>query len=155
MRKHTHVAAGFVVGFLAGGLILAVRSDDPKPANDTPPHDAVADFQTPRNVPSDRPEQKKSRHDRSNVFDARRAPAVSPALDRQPEKGRFLGFDFGRDPLDAKHPMQTLADIMNEDIAGKAKVMALQHHLLESRYDLHPHFDREVTMSRGKPLSTS
>ena len=140
---------------LAGGAAWVLSADlprQPKPAAGSPPFDAVADAQTPRNVPVERPEQKKTKHDRSGVFDADNAMPSSPALKNQPEEGKFKGFDFARDPLDAKKPMQTLEEIMKEDIANKPKVMAAQRKLLEKRYDLKPHRDPHVTMSRGKPL---
>ncbi len=139
---------------LAGGLAW-VLSADPRSRQDdsrTPPHDAVADAQTPRAVPADRPEQKKDEHDRSNRFDAANAAPSSPALEDQPEEGKLKGFDFARDPLDAKKPMQSPEDIMKEDMASKPKVMAAQRQLLEKRYDLKPRRDPHVTMSRGKPL---
>src|SRR5262249_32753006 len=72
--------------------------------------------------------------------------------EKQPDKGKILGFDFRRDPLDAKKPMMTLQQIMKEDIAAKPKVMALQHKLLVSRYDLEPRHHPKETMSRGKPI---
>jgi hypothetical protein len=73
-------------------------------------------------VPADRPEQKKSKHDRSDVFAPDNAPPSSRALRNQPEKGKQLGFDFARDPLNAMRPMQTFEEIMKEDAesAGRA-----------------------------------
>ena len=53
------------------------------------------------------------------------------------------GFDFRRDPLNAKKPMMTFEEIMKEDIAAKPKVMAPQRKLLESRYDLEPRSPRQ------------
>ena len=64
----------------------------------------------------------------------------------------MTGFDFVRDPLNSKRPMQTAEEIMKEDIAMKPKVMAAQKKLLESRYNLEPKLDPEAKMSRGKPL---
>ncbi len=139
----------------AGALVVAVISradDEAKRKTSSPPHDAIADVQSPRAVPANRPEQHKTKHDESDVFDADKAAPSSTALDAQPEHGRFLGFDFGRDPLGAKKPMQTLSEIMKEDVAARPKVMALQRQLLASRYDLTPHRDPEARMSRGKPL---
>lgn len=48
--------------------------------------------------------------------------------------------------------MQTFAQTMAQDVADKPKVMETQRKLLESRYDLTPHIDRQAKMSRGKPL---
>jgi hypothetical protein len=88
----------------------------------------------------------------SEVFVTPSAPSSSSAFEGQPDKGRMEGFDFARDPLDAKRPMQTPEEIMQEDIAAKAKVMSDQRRLLNSRYDLTPRLDSSATMSRGKPL---
>ena len=41
---------------------------------------------------------------------------------------------------------------MEKEVAAKAKVMADQRKLLESRYVLEPKLDPEAKMSRGKPL---
>jgi cytochrome c peroxidase len=94
-----------------------------------------------------------TRHDRSNVFSPAHALPSSTALADQPEEGKIIGFDFARDPLDAKRPMQTSEEIMRADVAAKPKVMDLQRRLLESRYDLKPRLDPEAKMSRGKPLA--
>ena len=72
------------------------------PAAGTPSGDAILNAQTVREVPVTRPEQKKNEHDRSNVFDAQNAMPASPAFNNQPDKGKVLGFDFARDPLNAK-----------------------------------------------------
>ena len=115
--------------------------------------DAVVNAQTVRETSITRPEQKKSEHDRSNIFALPNAAPSSPAFDSQPDKGKILGFDFYRDPLNAKKPMQTFEEIMKTDVADRAKVMKTQHELLLRRYDLTPRLDREAKMSRGKPLA--
>ncbi len=115
--------------------------------------DAVQEAQTPRATNSARLEHRLTPHDRSAVFTGSNAPASSPALKEQPEQGEIRGFDFARDPLNAKRPMQTAEEIMKEDIAAKPKVMEAQRKLLESRYNLTPKLDPTVTMSRGKPLA--
>jgi cytochrome c peroxidase len=153
MRKQTilAVAAGVALGLGAQALVVSSQETGKKaPAS---PHDAVADAQTPRPVPADRPEQKKSEHDRSDVFQAAKAPALTPALNDQPKGGDITGFDFYRDPLNADKPMMTFAEVMRQDIAEKPKVMELQRRLLEKRYDLKPRLDPEAKMSRGKPLA--
>lgn len=122
-----------------------------KPASSTPT-DAVTEAQTPREVSESRTEQKKSAHDRSDVFAATKAQPASTALAGQPDHGKTLGFDFYRDPLGAKRPMESPEEIMRADIAAKPGVTAAQRRLLESRYDLTPRFDKAVTMSRGKPV---
>jgi cytochrome c peroxidase len=119
----------------------------------TAPFDAIDDAQTPRAVPVTRPEQKKSKHDQSDIFKADNAAPSSPALESQHEKGRFLGFDFVRDPLGAKKPMESPEALMKADIALKPKVRAQQRALLDSRYNLTAKLDKTVTMTRGKPLA--
>src|SRR5207302_534876 len=76
----------------------------------------------------------------------------SPAFKNQPEQGEIRGFDFYRDPLNAKEPMETFEAIMKADIAAKPKVMQTQRQLLEHRYNLTPKLDQHVKMARGKPL---
>jgi cytochrome c peroxidase len=117
-----------------------------------PPPDAVNAAQTPSDVPLTRPEQQKSGHDRLDLFDASKALPSSTAFENQPDKGQILGFDFYRDPLNAKQPMQTFEEIMQTDIAQKGQVMATHRQLLERRYNLTPQVDSQVTMSRGKPV---
>ena len=65
---------------------------------ENPPSDAVNAAQTPSDVPLTRPEQKKSAHDRLDLFDAPKALPSSTAFENQPDKGQILGFDFYRDP---------------------------------------------------------
>ena len=114
--------------------------------------DAVQDAQTPRQVQQTRPEQQKTEHDRSDAFSPAKAPRSSTALETQPQKGEVQGFDFARDPLDAKRPMQSPEEIVQKDIADKPKVMEAHRRLLESRYNLTPKLDPTAKMSRGKPL---
>ncbi len=116
------------------------------------PFDAVAEAQTPKPVAADRPEAKKSDHDRSAVFQATNAQPASGALASQPDQGKVLGFEFYRDPLNATRPMQTFEEVMQADKAAKPEITANQRKLLESRYDLTPKFDSEAKMSRGKPV---
>lgn len=71
-------------------------------------------------------------------------------LPSQPEQGKILGFDFYRDPLNAKRPMMTSEEIMRTDIAQRPAIMAAQRQLLERRYNLTPRTDPAVRMSRGK-----
>ncbi len=143
--------AGAALVALIGTLALAVAPQErgEPPAKPAPPPDAVALAQTPNDAPADRPEQKKSAHDASAEF---AAPNASTALAGQPDKGGTPGFDFYRDPLNAKKPMQTFEETMAEDVAAKPKVMADQKKLLEGRYDLKAKFDPAVKMSRGKPV---
>lgn len=142
--------SGFAM--LSAGVALAAAlgaAQAPPP----PPPDAVAEAQTPRAVPVARPEQKKTEHDRPDRFAATKADGSSRALEDQPQEGKITGFDFYRDPLDAKKPMQTFDETMKADVAAKPKVTAAQHALLEARYNLTPKLDRGARMSRGKPLA--
>src|SRR5690349_3503281 len=154
MRSTTRLVAGFGVlltGFALGTLAsgLVGQTGQPKTA---PPHDAITDAQTPRPVPEQRPEQRKTAHDRSDIFKAPKAMPTSHVFDQQPERGDIAGFDFYPDPLNAKRPGQTAEEIMQEDITIKPRVMEAQRKLLESRYNLTPKHDPSVTMSRGKPI---
>jgi cytochrome c peroxidase len=153
MHRSNRMAVG-VVGMASVVLLLVlavvVRSQQAPPPGARP--DAVQDAQIPRTVPVERPEQQKSAHDRSPLFLAPQAVPASQALAGQPEEGKVLGFDFYRDPLNAKQPMQTLDEVMQADVAAKPQVMATQRQLLERRYNLQPQLDTQVTMSRGKPI---
>ena len=115
-------------------------------------HDAVSDAAEPRSVSIVRPEQRKTEHDRSGIFEAKKAKPSSPAFMDQPRDGKILGFDFYRDPLGSEKPMQEPEEMMKKDIAAKPKIMDMQRKLLERRYHLDPKPDSQVKMSRGKPL---
>jgi cytochrome c peroxidase len=132
------------------GCVAVAGAQDAK--SNRPPHDAVAEAQEPRTVAIERPEQKKTDHDRSGIFEAQKAKPSSPAFLNQLRDGKISGFDFYRDPLGAEKPMQEPEEIMKKDIAAKPKVMETQRKLLERRYHLKPKLDSEVKMSRGKPL---
>jgi cytochrome c peroxidase len=156
MRKR-HVRLALAIVPASVSLILfalpGARGQDnvPKPPG-APPPDAVQAAQTTQPVPMTRPEQQLSEHDRSDVFSADKAPPSSSVFPSQPDEGKIKGFDFYRDPLNAKRPMQSAEEIMRQDIADKPKVMAAQRKLLESRYNLTPRPDPDVKMSRGKPV---
>lgn len=139
----------FIGAFLGSWLTLALARDD---TLTRAPYDAVADAQIPQAVPIERPEQRKTGHDRSDLFNARQARPSSPAFEDQPKQGKISGFDFYRDPLNADKPFQEPAAIMKKEIDNKSTVMAAQRQLLERRYNLTPKLDPEVKMSRGKPL---
>lgn len=113
--------------------------------------DAVAAAQTARSAEPVRPEQQKNEHDRSDLFPSAKAWPSSPVFESQPEMGQILGFDFFRDPLNAKRSMITFEEIMQKDVADKPGIMAAQRKLLEHRYDLNVRTDPNITMSRGKP----
>lgn len=132
---------------LAMPLLLA--ADPPR----RPLADAVQEAQTARLPETKRIEQKQNEHDLAGIFAADKAPLESNAFKAQPDGGEGLGFDFARDPLNAKVPMQKPDDIEKQDRAAKPKVMETQRALLEKRYILEPRLDRTVTMSRGKPIA--
>jgi cytochrome c peroxidase len=113
--------------------------------------DAVQEAQTPRDVPASRPEQTRTQHDRSDVFTA--AAPSSGAFDAQGDRGREIGFQFARDPHNAKRPNQSFEETMKAEAGDKPAVAAAQQRLLESRYTLTPRLDPAARMSRGKPLA--
>src|ERR1700759_3321244 len=137
---------------LASAVILLTAPAKSQSRTDAAPPDAIAEAQTPKEVPIERPEQKKTSHDLSDVFNSSNAVPSSEALTNQQDRGKMPGFDFYRDPLGAMKPGMTFEDIYKAGVAGKAEVMATQRRLLESRYNLEPKLDPVVTMSRGKPL---
>jgi cytochrome c peroxidase len=133
----------FLVAVVLGALVFSARVEGQRPA---PPVDAVAQAQAPaagQPAPAPTPEALKPAN----------APPSSPAFDDQPEKGQANGFDFSRDPFNAKRPMMTFEEIMQADVAEKPKVMETQRRLLERRYNLSPRLDPSAKMSRGKPLA--
>jgi cytochrome c peroxidase len=117
-----------------------------------PPQDAVANAQRPAPSEETRPEQRKSEHDQSGVFDPQRAEPASPVFGTQPKEGKISGFDFVRDPLNADKPFEAFEDIVKKESAAKPGVMQAQQALLRQRYNLEPRLDPAVKMSRGKPL---
>jgi Na+-transporting methylmalonyl-CoA/oxaloacetate decarboxylase gamma subunit len=131
-------------------LFYATRGIGQQAATAVP--DVVQEAQKPRTVESKRPEQQKSNHDQSNIFGATNAPASSSVLETQPDQGKMLGFDFARDPLNAKKPMQPAEEIIKQDVADKPKVTSAQQQLLQRRYNLTARLDPSAKISRGKPL---
>jgi cytochrome c peroxidase len=131
-------------------IVTAAGGQDTKPPR--PPQDAVAEAQEPRGIHIERPEQRKTEHDRSEIFKAQKAKPSSPTFINQPGDGKVSGFDFYRDPLNAEKPFQEPDEIMKKEMAGKSKAMETQRKLLERRYNLKPKLDTEAKMSRGKPL---
>jgi cytochrome c peroxidase len=134
---------------------VVAQQANTQPANAQPARrvsDAIAEAQTAKQVPSERPEQKKTAHDLSDIFTPAKAPPTTGALANQTDQGRFLGFDPYRDPIGAMKPGMTFDEVFQALSAAKPKVTATQRKLLESRYQLEPRLDPVVTMSRGKPL---
>jgi cytochrome c peroxidase len=154
MRNQTRLTVTLKILVIISSVVLMVWAQQrPQPQEGARTRDTVTQAQTPREVPASRPEQRKTEHDRSDVFKDTNAKPSSPELENQPEQGRITGFDFARDPLNAKKPMQTFEEIMKEDMTLKPKVMELQRKLLEKRYILQPRLDPEAKMSRSKPLA--
>jgi cytochrome c peroxidase len=117
------------------------------------PPDAVMQAQQSQSVPIQRPEQRKTEHDLSDIFSAQHPDPSSPVFKTQPKEGKNSGFDFYRDPLNSDTPMENPDEIMRQLIANKPKIMEAQSALLAARYDLTPKVDPVVKMSRGKPLA--
>jgi cytochrome c peroxidase len=134
---------------LAGGALAFCWAQATNPA---PPRDAVVAAQQPSPVAATRPEQQKTEHDRSTIFDAASAKPSSPVFQTQPKQGKNSGFDFYRDPLNSDQPNANPDAIMQQLIANKPRVMDAQRQLLERRYNLNPPLDPTAKMSRGKPL---
>jgi cytochrome c peroxidase len=120
----------------------------------TPPvaTDAIGTAQQPSAVQAARPEQQKTAHDLSDIFNATSAKSSSSTTNDQPKQGKITGFDFYRDPLNADRPNQPPDEIVQKETASKAAVMAAQRALLERRYNLNPELDPQAKMSRGKPI---
>ena len=87
----------FVCGLVAGGLLLAPALVLPQRARD---RGAARPSKAPRPggrghqaqpVPADRPEQKMTEHDKSDVFDPKKPAPLTPALKDQPKEGRITG----------------------------------------------------------------
>lgn len=135
---------------LAGGALAICWAQATNPA---PPRDAVAEAQKTSPVTATRPEQQKTEHDRSNIFDANNAKPSSPVFQSQPKQGKNSGFDFYRDPLNSDQPNANPDAIMQQLMADKPRVMNAQQQLLERRYNLNPQIDPTAKMSRGKPLA--
>jgi len=117
-----------------------------------PPPDAVTNGQTHKSVAPARPEERKTDHDRSDIFDTRNARPGSEALKTQPKEGKITGFDFYRDGLGSERPGIPFEEVRVKESAGRGKVREAARKFLESRYDLAPRLDPEAKMSRGKAL---
>jgi hypothetical protein len=93
--------------------------------------------ETPRQMPSKRPEQQKDSHDQSDIFGGASAPPSSPIFQNQLDQGRMLGFDFARDPL-KQHGLQ-LFRILTDHLA---LTPLIKHKALWSEFPLRPPFER-------------
>jgi cytochrome c peroxidase len=116
------------------------------------PFDPAAEAVAVRQVAAERPEQRLTDHDRSDVFSPTNPAPLTAALKSQTKQGRILGFDFARDPLNADKPFTTFEEVMQRESAARPAGTAAQLKLLQARYNLAPRFDDTVRMSRGKPV---
>ena len=78
--------AGLMLGIFSLTVPEGARSQSP--ANEAPP-DAIAQAQTPKEAPVERPEQKKTAHDLSDVFNPSNAVPSSEALTNQQDRGEM------------------------------------------------------------------
>ncbi len=155
MRNKSGPFRAVTLSLIAAGFMLLTRSAGAQGRSTSPtrrPSDAVADAQTPQAVPVERPEQRKTAHDQSDIFAPSKAEPSSEALADQPDHGGMIGFDFYKDPLGAMKPGLSFDELYRTLSANKPSVTARQRKLLESRYDLTPRLDPNAKMSRGKPL---
>lgn len=141
-----------IVAAMAAAVVFVISASvegqrTPAGGGAAAPFDAVAQAQAPAQGVTPAPP------DASKALDAASAPPSSEAFGDQPEQGKATGFDFARDPLNAKKPMESFDDIMKADVSAKSKVMDTQKNLLQKRYDLTPRLDPAVKMTRGKPLA--
>ena len=83
--------AGLILGIFSLTVPEGARSQPP--TNEAPP-DAIAQAQTPKEAPMERPEQKKTAHDLSDVFNPSNAVPSSEALTNQTRSRRDARFRF-------------------------------------------------------------
>ena len=147
-----HSSIPLILALACGSAVFDIAAQTPEAPRPppAPPPDAIQEAQTPRAVERERVEEGKE--EREERFAAKNAPPSSAVLPDQPDKGAVLGFDFYRDPLNAKKPMESPADITKADMEAKPGIMAAQRELLNARYNLEPKFDDQVRMSRGKKV---
>src|ERR1700738_5688589 len=114
------IITAVALGALAGSLVLlsVPQGARSQPPTDEAPADAIAQAQTPKEAPMERPEQKKTVHDLSDVFSPSNAVPSSGALTNQTDRGQMNGFDFYRDPLGATRPGMTFDDFYRAGVAN-------------------------------------
>src|SRR5215471_2370928 len=101
------IACGLLTVYCGNLLFLAsaqTQSPTPEQRQQQGQLDAVVRAQEPTPIQMKRPEQQKTAHDRSDVFEESHAMPSSPAFRNQPGQGKVSGFDFYRDPLNSRHP---------------------------------------------------
>jgi hypothetical protein len=145
-----------IVGKVANARMQSAKlsaqqaSSQSAPLQPTAPREAVIEAQQSATVSNERPEQQKTEHDRSNLFDAQNDKPSSPVFQTQPKAGKHSGFDFYRYPLNSERLFADPNEIVRQLSAEKPRVMDTQRRLFEGRYNLQPKLDPEVKMSRGK-----
>src|SRR6185369_16048228 len=139
-----------VWGVLAILLVCIVATAAKQVPPQKSPPDAVQEAQKPRSPAPDRPEQVRTTHDQSGIFNAANAKPASDVSESQPKMGKVSGFDFYRDQLNSDRPMTSPDEIMKKETANRPAVMSAQRQMLERRYNLTPKTDPNVKMSRGK-----
>jgi hypothetical protein len=104
------ITLAVALGALAGSVVLLTAPEGARsqPPTDEARADAIAVAQASKEAPMERPEQKKTAHDLSDVFNPSNATPSSEALIHQQDRGQMLGFDFYRDPLGAMKPGRRL-----------------------------------------------
>jgi hypothetical protein len=100
MFKRYSLLALIVVVGLGSFTLLSVLGSSVRPRPQMPSKKA----QSPRPPSSKRVEQEKTSQDQSDIFSGTAAPLSSPALENQADQGKMPGFDFARDPPNAKRP---------------------------------------------------
>ncbi|QDU25205.1 hypothetical protein ETAA8_02680 [Anatilimnocola aggregata] len=138
---------------LAGGFAFRAVGQPgavPLPASR---RDAVQEAQAPARPVQQRVEQLKTEHDLAIATSAKDPAPITRDLQKQPNQGQTLGFDFGRDGNGSARPMQPFEEIMTKESRAKADVMAAQKSYLAGRFNMRPRLDPKATMSRGKPLA--
>jgi len=124
MKKVNALLLSLGLSSLSVGMNNALSSNENDKAKSP---DAVVNAQTVRKASNTGPDQKKNEHDRSDIFAATNALPSSQAFQKQPDNGKVHGFDFYRDPLNAKKPMQTFEETMEADVAERPKVVKAQN----------------------------
>src|SRR6201993_3204062 len=117
-------SVGIITAVALGAIVLpsAPQGARSQPSTDDARADAIAVAQTSKEAPMERPEQKKTPHDLSDVFNPSNALPSSEALVDQQDRGQMLGFDFYRDPLGAMKPGMTFDDFYRAGVANKPAV---------------------------------
>jgi cytochrome c peroxidase len=143
------ITGASLFGFIANNAIGKNDREASKKDSD----DAVVRAQETRAVEKKEIDKQTEAHDKSEIFKASNATPLSDAFKNQPDNGKISGFDFYRDPLNAKKPFETPEEIKSKLIKERPTVTKTQQDLLQKRYNLTPRLDPDATMTRGKPLA--